>query len=229
MTETERTQKIFALLDQHYPDVTTQLTHESPFELLVATVMSAQTTDSQVNKVTPALFQRYPTPEALALASPEDVAAHIRSIGFWQTKAKNLVALAKILADRHRGQVPAQREALEALPGVGRKTASVVLATAFGIPAIAVDTHVFRVAKRLGFSKGKTPEAVEKDLMARIPEKRWALAHHQLIWHGRKICKAQRPLCHHCPIAAYCLYYQLQQSGIGGAPSPLLETGQKGE
>lgn len=229
MTEAQRVQRILTALDHVYPDVTTALVHHNAFELLVATVMSAQTNDNQVNKVTPELFKRYPTPKKLAAAPVAEVGELIHSIGFWQTKAKNVVRLSQLLVERHQGQVPGEREALEALPGVGRKTASVVLATAFGIPAIAVDTHVFRVSRRLGLAKGKTVAAVEQDLMKNLPEDRWAKTHHQLIWHGRQICKSQRPLCHHCPLQAWCPYYQKQQSGIGGPPPPKLQAGAKGE
>ncbi|MDI3269773.1 MAG: endonuclease III [Bacillota bacterium] len=177
---------------------------ETPFQLLVATVLSAQTTDQQVNKVTPALFARFPTPEVMGKASPEDVEPYIQTLGLYRNKARHLVGLARRLAEEYGGEVPMEREALESLPGVGRKTASVVLANAFGFPAIAVDTHVFRVARRLGWSRGKDPHRVELDLMELIPRDLWAPAHHWLIQHGRQICHARRPRCGECFLQDVC-------------------------
>lgn len=171
-------------------------------------MLSAQTTDKRVNLVTPGLFARYPTAEALAASSAEAVFPLIRSVNFAPTKALNLVATARLLVEHHGGQVPGTMEALVALPGVGRKTANVVLSIAFDVPAIAVDTHVFRVSHRLGLSDGTTPDAVELDLMEIVPRAEWAKAHHWLILHGRYACVARRPKCEACPLRPDCPAYQ---------------------
>ncbi|TAM59118.1 endonuclease III [bacterium] len=196
--------QMLARLEQMYPDARTALEFHNPFELLVAVVLSAQCTDARVNLTTPALFARYPNAQALAAASLTDVEEIIKSCGFYRAKARNIVAAAQGMVEHHGGEVPAEREALEALPGVGRKTASVVLAVAFGQAAFAVDTHVFRVAHRLGITLGKTPEDVEHDVTALLPREKWGHAHHWLILHGRKICKAPIPLCGICPLADVC-------------------------
>lgn len=196
-----------AILDELariYPDAGCALRYRNPFELLVATILSAQCTDSTVNRVTPALFSRFPTPQAFAEAAPEEIMEHIRECGLYRTKARNIRAACRILVDRHDGRVPADREALERLPGVGRKTANVVLSNAFGIPAIAVDTHVFRVAGRLGLVAARDPLQAERQLMQRIPRERWSQAHHLLIRHGREVCRARRPRCSACTIASWC-------------------------
>lgn len=200
-------QAILQRLEEMYPNPKTALNHETPFELLVATILSAQCTDERVNLITPGLFAQYPDAHALAQASEEDVAELIKTAGLWRSKAKNLVAAAEILVDKHGGELPRTREELEKLPGVGRKTANVILANAFNIPAIAVDTHVFRVANRLGIAQGKTPLEVEKQLMEAIPKEKWADAHHWLIYHGRQVCQARKPKCHICPLSPYCQYY----------------------
>ncbi len=200
-------QAILQRLEEMYPNPKTALNHETPFELLVATILSAQCTDERVNLITPGLFAQYPDAHALAQASEEDVAELIKTAGLWRSKAKNLVAAAEILVDKHGGELPRTREELEKLPGVGRKTANVILANAFNIPAIAVDTHVFRVANRLGIAQGKTPLEVEKQLMEAIPKEKWADAHHWLIYHGRQVCQARKPKCHTCPLSPYCQYY----------------------
>ena len=214
-----------ALLEAAYPHAVTALSYRNPFELLVAVILSAQCTDARVNLTTPALFAAYPTAKALANARAIDVERLIQSCGFFRTKAKNIVAAARALVEAHEGRVPETREELEALPGVGRKTASVVLSVAFGAAAFAVDTHVFRVAHRLGFTTGTTPLAVERDVTGLLPESKWRFAHHWLILHGRAICKAQRPLCDRCPVRQLCPSASIvaktragrENSGVAGA------------
>jgi endonuclease-3 len=188
------------------PDPRSELVYHDPFTLLVAVVLSAQTTDAAVNKATPALFAAAPTPAAMAALGAEGIGRYIRAIGLWQSKARNLAELSRLLVERHGGQVPADRAALEALPGVGRKTANVVLNVAFGQATMAVDTHVFRVANRTGLAPGRTPREVEDGLVARIPPERLRLAHHWLILHGRYVCKARIPECWRCVGARWCHY-----------------------
>lgn len=204
MIKLARPNLILTALGAAYPNARTELHFHSPFELLLATMVSAQTTDRQVNKVTPALFSHYPTPEALAAADPEHVAQLIMEVGLHRTKARHLVATAKVLVESFHGKVPQTLAELLTLPGVGRKTAKVVLANAFDQPALAVDTHVFRVARRLGLTSGKTPQQVEKELEATIPADQWISAHHQLIQHGRRVCKAKHPLCEKCSLRDNC-------------------------
>ncbi len=192
------------ILERHYPHATTALEHRDPYQLLIAVILSAQCTDARVNATTPALFKKYPKPEHLAKAKQRDVERIIRSCGFFRAKSRNIIAAARDLSERFGGKVPGVREDLESLAGVGRKTASVVLANAFDEPALAVDTHVFRVAHRLGLTTGKTPREVEEDLTAVVPRAKWGLATHWLILHGRAICKAPRPLCERCPENALC-------------------------
>lgn len=192
------------LLAAAYPDAKPALQYQNAFELLVAVLLSAQCTDERVNIVTRVLFAKAPDAAAMAALGEDDVKDTIKSCGLYQNKAKNIVALSKILAEQYGGVVPKEREALEALPGIGRKSANVVMSVAFGIPAIAVDTHVFRVSRRMGFSAGKDVRKVENDLMALIPEKDWGAAHHWLIFHGRRVCKAQKPLCDACPVGELC-------------------------
>jgi len=187
-----------------YPDAKCALDHHDPFQLVVATVLSAQCTDSRVNITTPALFARYPDAASLAKAKPAELEALIRSTGFYHNKAKNLLGLANALLTRHLGKVPNDAGQLAALPGVGQKTANVVLANAFGVPALAVDTHIFRVARRLGLSLAKTPEKVEADLCRLFPREDWMELHHQLIFHGRRCCDARKPDCGNCPALAFC-------------------------
>lgn len=188
------------------PDAKSELRFHDPFTLLVAVMLSAQTTDAAVNRATPALFAAAPTPAAMAALGAAGIGPYIRSIGLWQGKARNLAELSRLLIERHDGKVPADREALEALPGVGRKTANVVLNVAFGQATMAVDTHVFRVANRTGLAPGKTVRAVEDALVARIPRERVRLAHHWLILHGRYVCKARAPECWRCVGARWCRY-----------------------
>ena len=187
-----------------YPNPTTALVHGNSFELLIATVLSAQSTDKRVNIVTAQFFPEYNTPETLLSLGLDSFKRLIKTVGLYQTKAKNIFALCQLLVDKHQSEVPSDREALEALPGVGRKTANVVLSNAFGIPAFAVDTHVFRVTKRLGLTKGKNPLAVERDIMQLIPENLWTAAHHYFIFHGRETCKAQKPKCAECILVDIC-------------------------
>jgi endonuclease-3 len=193
-----------ALLERAYPQAVTALDYDSPFTLLIAVILSAQCTDARVNLTTPALFAAYPTPAALGAAKQEDVEAIVKSCGFFRMKAKNIIAAAKAIAESETGDVPHEREALEALPGVGRKTANVVLSVAFEEAAFAVDTHVFRVSHRLGLTLGKTPRAVEDDVVKLVPPEKLRHAHHWLILHGRAICKAPTPLCERCPVNDIC-------------------------
>jgi endonuclease-3 len=195
---------VFRRLQQANPAPATELRYESPFELLVAVILSAQSTDVAVNRATAGLFRVAKTPEALLALGEPGLKEHIRTIGLFNTKARNILATCRLLVDRHGGKVPREREALEALPGVGRKTASVVLNTAFGEAAIAVDTHIFRVANRTGLAPGKTPRAVEDALLAGTPPRYRQNAHHWLILHGRYVCKARRPECWRCVIADLC-------------------------
>ncbi len=192
------------ILEAAYPHATTELAFESPFTLLIAVILSAQTTDVRVNLTTPKLFAKYPTAEALAAAAPADVEKIIKSTGFFRMKTKSIIGAARALVAEHGGQVPREREELEKIPGVGRKTANVVLSVAFKEPAIAVDTHVFRVAHRLGLTVGKTPRDVEDDLVALVPRDKQRFASHWLILHGRAICKALVPLCGKCPVQTLC-------------------------
>ncbi len=192
-----------ALAAQH-PDAKPELDFTSPYELLIATILSAQCTDKQVNKVTPALFADFPTPAAMAMAEPEQIEPYIRSCGFYHNKAKNIVLACRDIVEKFGGEVPGSREGLESLAGVGRKTANVVLSNAFGGDAIAVDTHVFRVSNRLGLAHASNVEQTERDLMQHIPQDKWSIAHHWLIFHGRRVCKAQKPNCAACMAAELC-------------------------
>lgn len=203
-------QKVLKILEALYPEPTTMLNHTNPFELLVATILSAQCTDERVNIITADLFPAFPTPEKLAKASFDEVANKIKSAGLWKTKAHNLIKTAQILVDKHSSQVPETREELEALPGVGRKTANVVMSNAFKIPAIAVDTHVFRVANRIGLAQASNTYQTELQLMELIPKKQWNDAHHWLILHGRALCKARNPLCDQCQLQEYCNYFKTE-------------------
>jgi endonuclease-3 len=190
-----------------FPDATTELNFSNAFELLVATILSAQSTDSRVNLVTPTLFARYPDARALASADPTELETLIKATGFFRTKARALIGAASRLAERHGGEVPPRMDDLIELPGVGRKTANVVLGHALGVPGLPVDRHVFRVANRLGISRGKTPEEVEQELAAALPPERWTFASDSLILHGRRVCRPQ-PLCHRCALAELCLFYR---------------------
>lgn len=198
---------ILAELARLYPDAKPELNFTNPYETLVATMLSAQCTDKQVNKVTPAVFAAYPNAQAMAECTPEELFPMVKSCGF-KSKAENIVNACRLLVSRHGGEVPKTMEELTNLPGVGRKTANVVMANAFGTPAIAVDTHVFRVSNRLGLAEAKTVEETERQLQKAIPKKDWRDAHHWLIYHGRRVCKAQRPLCAECTLKDQCKYYK---------------------
>ena len=194
-------------LTEMHPEAKCALDHGSNFQLLVAVVLSAQTTDVSVNKVTPALFDRYPTAFELSEADQKDVQDIIRTIGLYKNKSANIIALSGRLVSEYDGEVPCSFEELVRLPGVGRKTANVVLAEGFGVPRIAVDTHVFRVAGRIGLSDGKDAAETEEQLMELIPRDQWILTHHLLIFHGRKVCQARNPKCDNCLINVHCLYH----------------------
>jgi len=196
--------EIFERLRAANPAPTTELVYRTPFELLVAVILSAQATDRSVNLATERLFAVADTPAAILALGEEGLKDHIRTIGLFNSKAKNILATCRQLIERHGGEVPRDREALEALPGVGRKTANVVLNTAFGEPTMAVDTHIFRVANRTGLAKGRTPRAVEKGLLRHVPPEFLKDAHHWLILHGRYVCQARRPRCDDCVIADLC-------------------------
>ncbi len=197
---------IYSRLRELNPHPTTELNYETPFELLIAVILSAQATDVGVNKATAKLFQAANTPQAMLDLGLAGLKSCIRTIGLFNNKAENIVKTCRILLEEHGGEVPRTREELEKLPGVGRKTANVILNTAFGEPTIAVDTHIFRVANRTGLAKGKTPLEVEKRLVRLTPEAFMKDAHHWLILHGRYVCKARRPECWRCPIAEWCEY-----------------------
>lgn len=199
-----RVEQIFTRLAEAYPNATTDLTFSSPFELLVAVVLSAQSTDAQVNKITERLFQKFHTPKDFAELTPEELAEHIKGCGLFRNKSKFLVETSRIIVEKYKGKVPENREQLEKLPGVGRKTANVVLGVAFGQNTFPVDTHVHRLAHRLGLASGKNPEQTERELCALIPPELWQAAHHQIIQHGRKVCDARKPRCGECTLRDLC-------------------------
>ncbi|QEP43940.1 endonuclease III [Ectothiorhodospiraceae bacterium BW-2] len=202
----DKRRQIFTLLQQQTPNPTTELNYRSPFELLIAVILSAQATDVSVNRATASLFQIANTPQALLDLGEAGLKEQIKSIGLFNTKAANILKTCRLLLERHQGEVPNHREALEALPGVGRKTASVVLNTAFGQPTIAVDTHIFRVSNRTGLAPGETVIEVERRLLKSVPAQFRQHAHHWLILHGRYTCTARQPRCGHCLIAPLCDY-----------------------
>jgi endonuclease-3 len=203
--ESKRRRRILQGLAALYPDANCALNHRNSFELLVATILSAQSTDKLVNQITPALFQKYPTPEALANATLPDIEQAIRQTGFFRNKAKNLKGCAEALVRDHGGVVPQTMEELVKLPGVGRKTANVILGTAFGINAgVVVDTHVQRLSKRLGFTNEETPEKIEQEMMRMIPQEEWTVFSHRMIQHGRLVCVARSPKCAICRLAENC-------------------------
>ena len=212
MVKKEDINKILDILEETYPQAECALDHQNVYQLIVAVALSAQTTDKSVNQVTPALFEKYQTPYELAVADPEEVAQYIKRIGMYKTKSKNIVGLAKSLVENFGGQVPDDYGALVSLPGVGRKTANVVLSVGFGHQRIAVDTHVFRVANRIGLVHEKDVLKTELALMDRIPEERWSRTHHSLIFHGRQCCDARKPKCDQCPIVEYCEYVNGQSA-----------------
>lgn len=200
--------KVLDILEDTYPEAECALDHQNVFELLVCVVLSAQTTDKSVNRISPELFSKYPDAKALSEADQADVEEILHSIGMYRTKAKNIISLAKELVIRYHGIVPNTYEELVELPGVGRKTANVVLSVGFGVQRIAVDTHVFRVANRIGLVSEKDVLKTELSLMDCIPEDRWSKTHHSLIFHGRSICDARKPKCKECPIADICQWDQ---------------------
>lgn len=203
LPETDRREAL-GLLSKAYAGAGCALDFTSPYELLVATMLSAQCTDKQVNKVTKVLFARADTPEQMLTLSLEELCGYIHSCGFFRMKGKHILETSAILQERFGGEVPADRDLLATFPGVGRKTANVVVSNAFHIPAIAVDTHVFRVANRIGLAEAKTVEKTEEQLMAHIPKEDWSDAHHWLIHHGRQCCSARAPQCENCPVASVC-------------------------
>jgi endonuclease-3 len=229
-----RARRINRELAEAYPYAHPELDFENPYELLVATVLSAQTTDLRVNQTTPALFAKYPTPEDLAAADPEELEQIIRPTGFFRAKAKSLLGLSAALRDRFGGEVPGKLKDLVTLPGVGRKTANVVLGNAFGVPGITVDTHFGRLARRFGWTTSEDPEKVEQDVAALFPKSEWTMLSHRVIFHGRRVCHSRKPACGACPITALCPAYgegetdpekakKLLKYELGGAPGQRLK------
>lgn len=213
MLKKERYQAFVDYFSKHQPNAETELQYSNPYELLVAVILSAQCTDKRINQVTPKLFERFPNPESLAASTSDEVFGYIRSVSYPNNKAKHLVGMAQLLVSEFNGEVPSTVENLQKLPGVGRKTANVIASVVHQAPAMAVDTHVFRVANRLGLtSKAKTPLAVEKQLVKHLPKDKIHVAHHWLILHGRYICLARNPKCEQCPISWFCKYYQQQHT-----------------
>lgn len=204
----QQVQAILEGLAAAHPDAKPELNFSNPFELLIATILSAQCTDKQVNKCTAQLFKAYPDAESMAAADEETLKKYIKPCGFFNTKAKHILSVSRDLTEKYNGVVPNDREALQSLAGVGRKTASVVLSNAFNVPAIAVDTHVFRVSNRLGLACAANVEATEKQLMQCIPEEKWSIAHHWLIFHGRRVCSAQKPKWDICTLKELCKYHK---------------------
>lgn len=210
-----RLKKIMAIIADMFPEAKGELEWEKPYQLLIAVILSAQTTDKAVNKVTPFLWAKYPNLEDLASANIADVELILKSIGLYKTKARNIIKTAQILVDNYNGQVPKTHKELETLPGVGRKTANVVLGEVYAIPGIAVDTHVSRVAKRLNISSQDADvKEIEVDLMQKIPKKDWVISHHRLIFFGRYHCLAKNPKCEVCPLQNYCLYYKNKEGKL---------------
>lgn len=203
LKKTQREQAL-ALLEETYKDTKTALHYNSPFELLVAVILSAQCTDERVNVITGRIFPRLNTPEKMGALTLEQLENEIRDCGLYHAKAKNLLGTCRMLTEEFGGVIPDKIETLMQLPGVGKKTANVVASIIYNVPAIAVDTHVFRVSHRLGLAKGADPLATEKELQKAIPMEKWSAAHHWLIWHGRRICKARKPLCSQCVLLELC-------------------------
>lgn len=208
MQKKERFKAVLNYFSTHQPVAETELNYSDPFQLLIAVILSAQCTDKRVNMVTPALFDSFPTPEVMANSSPEEVFPYIKSVSYPNNKSKHLVGMARMLVNDFKGEIPSDVSLLQKLPGVGRKTANVIASVIYNKPALAVDTHVFRVAARLGLTtNAKTPLETERQLIKYIPEDKIPIAHHWLILHGRYICTARNPQCHKCPLTQYCKYY----------------------
>jgi len=204
-TDPKRVATILAKLDEAYPNATCELRHENPFQLLIATILSAQCTDVRVNQVTETLFKKYPTPEALAYANPSDLEQEIRPTGFFRNKTKSVMGASKEIVEKFGGQVPRTMEEMLTLPGAARKTANVVLGTAYGIASgIVVDTHVIRISNRLDLTRNEDPKKIEQDLMKVIPKEKWIQFSHQVIWHGRRVCFARKPNCPECNLRDTC-------------------------
>jgi endonuclease III len=199
-----RARQINRILAETYPDAHTELNFENPFQLLIATVLSAQTTDKRVNMTTPALFAKYPTAEDMAEANPEELEEILKPTGFFRAKTRAVIGLSAAIRDSFGGSVPGKLKDLDSLPGVGRKTANVVLGNAFGVPGITVDTHFQRLARRFGWTKQDDPDKIEQEVGALFPKSDWTLLSHHLIWHGRRVCHARRPACGACSVAALC-------------------------
>ena len=208
MLKKERYKQFVAYFSAKQPDAETELHYNNPYQLLVAVILSAQCTDKRINQVTPALFQRFPNAKALSEATPDIVFDYIRSVSYPNNKAKHLVGMANMLVNEFNNEVPSDIDQLQKMPGVGRKTANVIASVIYNAPAMAVDTHVFRVANRIGLTNGKTPLAVEKDLVKFLPQQDIHIAHHWLILHGRYICVARSPKCEICPLTSICRYYE---------------------
>ncbi|WP_294135627.1 endonuclease III [uncultured Clostridium sp.] len=208
----QRTKIILEELKRLYPDAKCELNHETPFQLLVATILSAQTTDKKVNEVTESLFRDYPDVDAFLTLSIDELEARIKQIGLYRSKAKNILIMCNQLKGKFNGEVPKTMEEITSLAGAGRKTANVVLSNAFGVPSIAVDTHVFRVSNRLGLADSDNVLEVEKQLQAELPKKEWSLTHHLLIFHGRRCCIARNPKCNECPLTNRCKYFKEQKA-----------------
>ena len=208
----QRTKIILEELKRLYPDAKCELNHETPFQLLVATILSAQTTDKKVNEVTESLFRDYPDVDAFLTLSIDELEERIKQIGLYRSKAKNILIMCNQLKSKFNGEVPKTMEEITSLAGAGRKTANVVLSNAFGVPSIAVDTHVFRVSNRLGLADSDNVLEVEKQLQAELPKKEWSLTHHLLIFHGRRCCIARNPKCNECPHTNRCKYFKEQKA-----------------
>ena len=211
MTKKERYERLIAYFEKERPQAETELVYHDPFQLLVAVILSAQCTDKRVNMTTPALFAAYPTPQAMAAATPDELFEYIHSISYPNNKSRHLVGMAQKLVSDFGGEVPCDIDELQTLPGVGRKTANVIASVVFGLPALAVDTHVFRVANRIGLTQNsKSPLQTERELVKYIPEDKIPIAHHWLILHGRYVCQARKPHCNECGISGLCDYFKLK-------------------
>jgi len=208
MTKQQRYKQVISWFQANMPIAETELCYDNPFQLIIAVILSAQCTDKRVNMITPNLYAAFPTPEVLAASNPETVYEYIKSISYPNNKAKHLVAMAQMLMQDYDGKIPSDIDQLMRLPGVGKKTANVIASVAFNIPALAVDTHVFRVANRIGLTNSRTPSETEKELTAHIPKSLWSIAHHWLILHGRYVCIARKPQCESCGLNSYCKSFE---------------------